>query len=105
MGFFPETWAVIGMLADKDVLGVIRLLRDRVDHWLVATLPGPRGLSAERLAGILREASVSVDISEFDSPSAAYQAARSRAAESDRIVAFGSFLTVADVLAAAGTFK
>lgn len=105
MGFFPETWAVIGMLADKDVLGVIRLLRDRVDHWLVATLPGPRGLSAERLAGILREASVSVDISEFDSPSAAYQAARSRAAESDRIVVFGSFLTVADVLAAAGTFK
>ncbi|MBS0369539.1 MAG: bifunctional tetrahydrofolate synthase/dihydrofolate synthase [Proteobacteria bacterium] len=105
MGFFPETWAVIGMLADKDVSGVIRLLRDRVDHWLVATLPGPRGLNAERLAGILREAGVSVDISEFESPGAAYQAARGRAAESDRIVVFGSFLTVADVLAAAGASK
>lgn len=105
MGFFPETWAVIGMLADKDVPGVIRLLRDRVDHWLVATLPGPRGLSAGRLAGILREAGVSVDISEFGSPNAAYQAARDRAAEGDRIVVFGSFLTVADVLAAAGTSK
>jgi dihydrofolate synthase/folylpolyglutamate synthase len=105
MGFFPETWAVIGMLADKDVPGVIRLLRDRVDHWLVATLPGPRGLGAERLAGILREAGVSVDISEFESPSAAYQAARGQAAEGDRIVVFGSFLTVADVLAVAGTSK
>lgn len=105
MGFFPETWAVIGMLADKDVSGVIRLLRDRVDHWLVATLPGPRGLNAERLAGILREAGVSADISEFDSPSAAYHAARGRAAESDRIIIFGSFLTVADVLAAAGASK
>ncbi|MBS0354211.1 MAG: bifunctional tetrahydrofolate synthase/dihydrofolate synthase [Proteobacteria bacterium] len=105
MGFFPETWAVIGMLADKDVPGVIRLLRDRVDHWLVATLPGPRGLEAERLAAILREAGVSVDISEFESPSAAYRAVRGQAAEGDRIVVFGSFLTVADVLAAAGASK
>lgn len=105
MGFFPETWAVIGMLADKDVPGVIRLLRDRVDHWLVATLPGPRGLSAERLAGILQEAGVSADISQFESPRSAYQAARGRAAEGDRIVIFGSFLTVADVLAAAGASK
>jgi dihydrofolate synthase/folylpolyglutamate synthase len=40
MGFFPETWAVIGMLADKDVAGVVRLLKDRVDHWVVASLPG-----------------------------------------------------------------
>ncbi|WP_374481784.1 bifunctional tetrahydrofolate synthase/dihydrofolate synthase [Zoogloea sp.] len=105
MGFFPETWAVIGMLADKDVPGVIRLLRDRVDHWLVATLPGPRGLGAEHLAGILREVGVSVDITEFASPGAAYKAARGQAAEGDRIVVFGSFLTVADVLAVAGASK
>ncbi|MBS0346504.1 MAG: bifunctional tetrahydrofolate synthase/dihydrofolate synthase [Proteobacteria bacterium] len=105
MGFFPETWAVIGMLADKDVPGVIRLLRDRVDHWLVATLPGPRGLGAERLADILREAGVSVDITAFASPGEAYQAARGQAAEGDRIVVFGSFLTVADVLAVAGASK
>lgn len=105
MGFFPETWAVIGMLADKDVPGVIRLLRDRVDHWLVATLPGPRGLGAERLAGILREVGVSVDITEFASPGEAYKAARGQAAEGDRIVVFGSFLTVADVLAVAGASK
>lgn len=100
MGFFPETWAVIGMLADKDVAGVVRLLRDRVDHWLVASLPGPRGLSAASLAAIVREAGVSVDVSEYDSPQVAYEVARGRAAEGDRIVAFGSFLTVADVLAA-----
>lgn len=100
MGFFPETWAVIGMLADKDVTGVVRLLRDRVDHWLVATLPGPRGLSAASLAAIVREAGVTVDVAEYDSPRGAYEVARGRAAEGDRIVAFGSFLTVADVLAA-----
>lgn len=100
MGYFPETWAVVGMLADKDVGGVIRLLRDRVDHWLVATLPGPRGLTAERLAAILREAGVTAEIVEHASPASAYEVARGRAAEGDRIVVFGSFLTVADVMAA-----
>jgi len=100
MGFFPETWAVIGMLSDKDVAGVVRLLRDRIDHWLVASLPGPRGLDAAKLAAILQEVGVSGEIAEFDSPSAAYEVAVSRAAEGDRIVIFGSFLTVADVMAA-----
>ena len=100
MGFFPETWAVIGMLSDKDVAGVVRLLRDRIDHWLVASLPGPRGLDAAKLAAILQEVGVSGEIAEFDSPSAAYEVAVGRAAEGDRIVIFGSFLTVADVMAA-----
>ena len=99
MGYFPETWAVLGMLGDNDVAGVVRLLRDRVDHWLLASLPGPRGLSAARLAEILREVGVSGDVREHDSPQAAYQVAREGAAEGDRIVIFGSFLTVADVLA------
>ena len=100
MGFFPETWAVIGMLADKDVAGVVRLLRDRIDHWLVASLPGPRGLGAEKLAAILREVGVSGDIAEYVSPGGAYEVAVGRAAEGDRIVVFGSFLTVAEVMAA-----
>ena len=90
----------LGMLGDKDVAGVIRLLRDRVDHWVLTSLPGPRGLSAARLAEILREVGVSGGVSEHDSPRAAYQVARDGAAEGDRIVIFGSFLTVADVLAA-----
>ena len=100
MGYFPETWAVVGMLADKDVAGAVRLLRDRVDHWLVASLPGPRGLSAGGLAAILREVGVNGDVAEYASPAAAYEVAAGRAAEGDRIVVFGSFLTVADVMAA-----
>jgi dihydrofolate synthase / folylpolyglutamate synthase len=100
MGFYPETWAVLGMLGDKDVEGVLTLLRERVDHWLLASLPGPRGLSAEALALRLRTAGIDTEARCFDSPGAAYAAARKSAAEGDRIVAFGSFLTVADVLAA-----
>ena len=40
--------AVVGMLADKDIDGVIAALRARIDRWHVASLPGPRGASRGR---------------------------------------------------------
>ena len=38
-GLLPRDLAVLGMLADKDVAGVVGL-GGRVDHWLLADLPG-----------------------------------------------------------------
>ena len=100
MGFHPETWAVFGMLEDKDVEGVVALMKNRVDHWLLAALRAPRGLGAEALAGRMRAAGIEGDIRCHASPMEAYVAAQQGAQEGDRIVVFGSFLTVADVLAA-----
>jgi dihydrofolate synthase/folylpolyglutamate synthase len=102
MGFAPETWAVFGMLADKDVEGVARCMDARIDHWMPCTLPGPRGLEAGALIGRLRAAGVEeAKIAEgCATPADAYAQARECAAVDDRIVTFGSFLTVADVLAA-----
>lgn len=100
MGFYPETWAIVGMLADKDVAGCLALIRERVDHWLLASLPGPRGLAGEALADRLADAGVEDgDLRTYPTPAAAFSAAREAAGAGDRIVAFGSFLTVADVLA------
>ena len=100
MGFYPETWAVLGMLGDKDVSGVVALMAGRVDHWLLADLPGPRGLPAGALAELVRATTAKGDIRCFASPAQAFAAAQKEAAEGDRIVVFGSFLTVADVLSA-----
>jgi dihydrofolate synthase/folylpolyglutamate synthase len=108
MGFFPYTYAVFGMLGDKDVAGAVAHLRERVDHWLCVDLPGPRGARAEDLARTLRESGIvpgqgadaERTIECFGSPVEALAAAKGRAGESDRILVFGSFLTVADVLAA-----
>ncbi len=100
MGFHPETWAVFGMLTDKDVEGVVALMKNRVDHWLLADLPGPRGLDAQELAQRMRAAGIEADMRCHASPQAAYAAAQQGAQEGDRIVVFGSFMTVADVLAA-----
>jgi dihydrofolate synthase/folylpolyglutamate synthase len=99
MGAYGSTWAVFGMLRDKDIAGVVRLLSKHVDHWMVCTLPPPRGAQAAELAQALREAGINA-VREFDNPASAYAAARGEALESDRIIVFGSFQTVAAVIAA-----
>lgn len=96
-GFFGTTWAVCGMLRDKDMAGVIGALKGRVERWLPCTLGGPRGATSRELAQCLQTAGETV-AAEFDTVMAAYAYAKEKAAENDRIVVFGSFLTVADVL-------
>jgi len=98
MGSYSRTWAVFGMLRDKDIAGVASLLIDHVDQWLVCTLPPPRGARSAELAQALRRAGVEA-VREFENPAAAYAAARGEVAESDRIIVFGSFHTVAEVIA------
>ena len=102
MSFHPRTFAVFGMLADKDIDGVVAALRHRIDRWYIAPLPGPRGASAARVADALRAAGIDPNaIRESDSVAHAFAAARNDANETDRIAAFGSFLTVAAALTAA----
>ena len=101
MGFHRATWAVFGMLADKDIDGVIDALGERVTHWLPCTLEGRRAASADFLAGRLKARGMQV-VGEFQSPAAALACAQENAGEDDRILAFGSFLTVAATLQTLG---
>jgi len=93
-GFAPETYAVCGMLQDKDIAGVLRELAPRITRWHLASLPGPRGAPADALAAHLENASVR----KFASPARALEAALGAASENDKIVVFGSFLTVGDAI-------
>jgi len=99
MAFHPTTWAVFGMLRDKDVTGVIAAVKSRVDVWLPCALEGPRAASADFLATALEAAGCRVG-GRFANPAAALAQAQAAAGEGDRILAFGSFLTVAEVLRA-----
>ena len=106
MGFHRYTYAVFGIMADKDIEGVLAPMAGLIDHWCVAELPSPRSAQSEELAGRLaalrpagaKEADFSV--TSFADPAAAFANAISRAGENDRIVVFGSFYTVAGVMAA-----
>ena len=99
-GFFPNTRAVFGMLADKDMEGVCLALKGRIDEWHVTGLAGPRGASAAQLAEAIEKSGTGGAIVRHDSVLSAYAAARELSNENDRIVVFGSFLTVAAFLSA-----
>jgi len=92
---YRRTLAVFSMLKDKDVAGVVRALRGHIDHWLVAPLEGPRTMTAEALAQSLSDAGIDPSVvSMHENIAAAMADAYRQAVDDDRILAFGSFLTV-----------
>jgi len=92
-----RTRAVIGMLADKDIDTVVRHLVPVIEAWYPATLSGPRGAQAARLIAALEHNGVH-DVRGYDNVAAAHAAALNDAKPDDRVVTFGSFFTVAEVM-------
>ncbi len=103
MGFHAYTYAVFGAMADKDIAGVVAQLKNQVDHWCLTDLPAERAATAKQIEAILSDSGIVSDkdhsIQCFENPAAAYTYAASKAGENDRIAVFGSFLTVAGVIA------
>jgi dihydrofolate synthase/folylpolyglutamate synthase len=94
-----QTFAVVAMLADKDIQGVLHELCDVVDVWMVAGLEVPRGARALALISALNGACGDIHVQSHGSVAEAYAAAQQMATADDRLLAFGSFYTVAEVLA------
>jgi dihydrofolate synthase/folylpolyglutamate synthase len=102
MGFARTTWAVFGMMADKDIAGVVEAMKCRVDRWLPCDLPGSRAASAAVLGDIIAKVGAGETAGQFPSPADGLVFAQGKAGVDDRILAFGSFLTVADVMRSLG---
>jgi dihydrofolate synthase/folylpolyglutamate synthase len=93
-----RTLGVVGMLADKDAAGVFAALACEIDAWWICTPDSPRARDAAALAAELQPHAHGAPISIQSDVKLAFAAARSAAREGDRILAFGSFYTVAAVL-------
>ncbi len=100
MGFFPETHAVFGMMADKDIAGVVACLADCIGVWHVAAPALPRAASIAAVGDIIRRGTPGAQVKLYPTVAQAWQGACKSAAENDRILVFGSFYTVAEVMAA-----
>ena len=98
MGSFRRTFAVVGMLADKDISGALAALAGKVDVWLLASLDVPRGAPAATLEAAIGEGQLGGKVECFASPGEAWAHAAKLAGEDDRILVFGSFYTVAAVM-------
>ncbi len=91
-----RTFAVCGILGDKDAAAIARNLDAVVDRWVLCTLPGARGVPARELAARMAIGRGTVALA--DSVEAGCQQAQREARPGDRIIAFGSFLVVGSVL-------
>ncbi|MFK3736470.1 bifunctional tetrahydrofolate synthase/dihydrofolate synthase [Massilia sp. TN1-12] len=106
MGYHRFTYAVFGIMQDKDIEAVVSHMAPYIDHWCVAALPSPRSADVGELAALLAAKKPDgakpdeFSVTTFADPAAAFADATSRAGQDDRIVVFGSFYTVAGVMAA-----
>ncbi len=91
-----RTFAVIGVLADKDAAAIAVALEQVIDRWIVCTLPGPRGSSAAALASRLALPPGVVQLA--PSVPAGCELARAAARPGDRVVVCGSLHTVGPAL-------
>lgn len=106
MGFYPRTHAVFGAMRDKDIPAILARMAPLVDAWHFCNLPSPRAATAAELeqawvAAAALPGSASqrkADVHQHASPAQALAAAAAGAEPADRIVVFGSFVTVGGVL-------
>ena len=95
-----KTIAVLAMLGDKDYQQVIAALSASFDYWMLASSDGARGLSSLELASQTARHGVASDhVATHDTPVQAFNQAIEMASQTDRIIVFGSFVTVGAVLA------
>lgn len=90
--------AVIAMLKDKDIEGVLATLKDSFDAFYVATLNTARGESQERLYNYLNDHvdHEKVQLYKCDTVAKAIDQAQHDCACEDTIIVMGSFVTVSE---------
>lgn len=93
-----RTLAVFSMLADKDIPGVVQATASYINAWYIAKVAHGRGAGAAQLRECVLAQEASSTVSIHADVSAAYRQACNDAGENDRIIVFGSFFTVADIM-------
>jgi len=101
--FDGTTVAIVAMLDDKDVAGIISPLSGHVDYWVSVTAGSSRAIGAaeigRQVANLTNKACMIAD-----SVEQAMQHARQLTTSGDRILVTGSFYLVGPVLAALGIY-
>ncbi|WP_417596550.1 bifunctional tetrahydrofolate synthase/dihydrofolate synthase [Oceanospirillum sp.] len=90
--------ALLGMLNDKDIESVLDVVAPYFDAWYLAQLDSPRATDVKRIESHL-SAKGCVNIRSFGSVSSALSSVLQETHDQDLVFVFGSFYTVAGVLA------
>ena len=93
-----KVYAVVAMMADKDINSIIALMAGVVDHWCLTSIDLPRAATAEQLAATLVETVPGAQHELCPSVDEALGQLAAMIQPNDRVVVFGSFYTVAEVM-------
>jgi len=89
--------AVFSGLQDKDLCGLIRLMRSSVDVWYPTVLSTKRAASESLILNAFSTEGIEVGAC-YPHPAKAYRAALAQASPGDLIVVYGSFMTVSAIM-------
>ena len=105
-----KTYALFSMLRDKDINEVLNLMDSVIDEWHIVATKGSRGLSLEELKQYFNQQNIKknternlqlntlTQVISYDSFSDACDALKNMTKDEDRVVAFGSFLVISEIL-------
>lgn len=93
-----KTHAVFGVLQNKDVFGIVNALHGVVDSWHLADLNVERAMTTKDIQSVLQQVDKQAPVSCHTSVKLAKDSAIERASEGDRVVVFGSFYVVSEIL-------
>ena len=96
-GAAGKTLAILGMLDDKDVEGVVSHLAPHVDQWIAVTADSHRAIDADELARRVANETGAACLAS-DSVEAAIARAEETAGVDDRVLLTGSFYLVGPAL-------
>lgn len=92
---YHRIFAVVAMLADKDISNTLAPFNEIIDEWYVAPLTVPRAATSEQIK--IELTSFTHFINCFDNITQAFRMANQKAESDDLILVFGSFYTVAEI--------
>jgi len=102
--FGGQTIAIVGMLDDKDVAGLVLPLVHIVDKWIAVQASSPRAIAVDELARQVANAS-NRSCFEAQSVADAIEHARQVSTEDDRVLVTGSFYVVGPAFEALGLYS
>ena len=93
-----KTIAIFSILRDKDIFGVIEALNLDIDSWYIAEIQNERAADIKTISNAIQKINPLAHIAAFKNIQEAYQFASKEVTRNDRIIVFGSFFTVADIM-------
>ena len=93
-----KTYAVIGLLNDKDAYTLIKPLAPIIEKWFVGTVDSTRGMNSSEIKERVRSLVGDDKIICYENMNNAFEAAYEALYFNDRLIVYGSFYTVSEFM-------